>query len=459
MQLSLYNTLTRKKEIFQPLNSNLVKMYVCGPTVYDRPHIGNARSVVVYDILYRLLNKIFGQNKVCYVRNITDVDDKIIFRAKELNITIKELTDKTTTEFHSDMNYLFCLPPTIEPKATLHIDDMIMIIEKLLSTNHAYIMDHHVYFNISTSDDYTKLSKRNLSEMLEGVRVENSESKKHPHDFVLWKPAIATDDYIWNFDSPWGRGRPGWHIECSAMSYKYLGTDFDIHGGGADLIFPHHTNEIAQSRCAFPNSSFAQYWVHNGFLTCDGDKMSKSLGNFITVKDLIDKNIKGEVVRLFLLSSHYRKPLDYNNKALEDSTKMLDYWYRTIENTSIIHSSDLPDDFLLALFDDINTPLAIKIINDYAKLSFTALSVEEKNIEAAKVLACANFLGLMNQSAFQWFQAEIDTDYVSQLIQQRNKAKSDKQWILADQIRAHLLQQGIMLEDRADGTTVAIKAK
>jgi len=459
MQLSLYNTLTRKKEIFQPLNSNSVKIYVCGPTVYDRPHIGNARSVVVYDILYRLLNKIFGQNKVCYVRNITDVDDKIILRAKELNITIKELTDKTTVEFHSDMNYLFCLPPTIEPKATLHIDDMIMIIEKLLSTNHAYIVDQHVYFNISMSDDYTKLSNRNLNEMFEGVRIENSESKKHPHDFVLWKPAIATDDHIWNFDSPWGRGRPGWHIECSAMSYKYLGTDFDIHGGGADLIFPHHTNEIAQSKCAFPNSSFAQYWVHNGFLTCDGDKMSKSLGNFITVKDLIDKNIKGEVVRLFLLSSHYRKPLDYNNKALEDSTKMLDYWYRSIENTSIIYNSNLPDEFLSALLDDINTPLAIKIINDYAKLSFTALSVEEKNIEAAKVLACANFLGLMNQSAFQWFQSEIDRDYVNQLIQQRNKAKSDKQWILADQIRAQLLQQGIMLEDREGGTTVAIKAK
>ncbi|MCZ6919327.1 MAG: cysteine--tRNA ligase, partial [Rickettsia endosymbiont of Ixodes persulcatus] len=298
IQFHLYNTLTRTKELFSPQDQANVKMYVCGPTVYDNPHIGNSRSVAVYDLLYRILIKIFGSAAVKYVRNITDVDDKIIDRAELLGITINELTDKVTQEFHINMEYLGCKLPSIEPKATEHINIMIEIIERLIAKKHAYIADKHVYFNVLSAPNYTELSNQNLEEMFAGVRVGNSKTKKHPQDFVLWKPAKPNESANMNFESPWGLGRPGWHIECSAMSYKYLGENFDIHGGGADLIFPHHTNEIAQSRCAFPNSTYAKYWVHNGFLTVNGEKMSKSLGNFITVRDLMDKEISGEVIRL-----------------------------------------------------------------------------------------------------------------------------------------------------------------
>ncbi|MDD9334561.1 MAG: cysteine--tRNA ligase [Rickettsiaceae bacterium] len=455
MKLLLHNTLTHKKEVFVPLDSNLIKMYVCGPTVYDHPHIGNARSVVVYDILYRSLSKIFGQNHIKYVRNITDVDDKIINRAKELKITISDLTVRITEEFHANMQYLGCKTPNIEPKATMHIDDMIVIIQKLLDLNHAYIADNHVYFDISTAPNYTKLSNRNLDEMLEGVRIENNPSKKQPYDFVLWKPASKDEEILANFDSPWGRGRPGWHIECSAMSYKYLGENFDIHGGGADLIFPHHTNEIAQSTCAFPNSHFAKYWVHNGFLTCNGEKMSKSLNNFITVKDLIDQKIPGSVVRLLLLSSHYRKPLDYNNKALEDATKTMNYWYRAIENLDInkLNVQNIPEEFLSHLFDDMNTPLAIKIINDYAKLIFASNKEDDKYLYASYLLSCSNFIGLMTQPASKWFYCEINDEPILQHIEQRRQAKLQKNWLLADQIRQNLSKDGIILEDKLDGST------
>ncbi|WP_425361884.1 cysteine--tRNA ligase [Candidatus Tisiphia endosymbiont of Mystacides longicornis] len=460
MKLLLHNTLTRNKEVFVPLDNNLVKMYVCGPTVYDHPHIGNARSVVVYDILYRSLSKIFGKNHIKYVRNITDIDDKIINRARELKITIADLTAKITEEFHCNMQYLGCKTPNIEPKATMHIDDMVMIIQKLLDLNHAYMADNHVYFDISTSPDYTKLSNRNLNEMLEGVRIENNLSKKHPHDFVLWKPANKDEEILANFDSPWGRGRPGWHIECSAMSYKYLGENFDIHGGGADLIFPHHTNEIAQSTCAFPNSYFAKYWVHNGFLTCNGEKMSKSLNNFITVKDLIDKKIPGDVIRLLLMSSHYRKPLDYNDKALEDAKKTINYWYRAIENLDInkLDVQNVPEEFCSSLFDDLNTPLAIKIINDYAKLVFASTTEEDKYQYASYLLSCSNFIGIMTKPASVWFDYAINDQQgdqlIMQLIAQRQQAKLQKDWLLADQIRQDLLQDGIILEDKPDGSTI-----
>ncbi|MFY9589270.1 cysteine--tRNA ligase [Rickettsia endosymbiont of Halotydeus destructor] len=459
MKLYLYNTLTGNKEIFQPLDKDLIKMYVCGPTVYDYPHIGNARSVVVYDILYRLLKKNFSATKVKYVRNITDVDDKIITRAAELKITIGELTKKITAEFHQNMNYLGCEPPNLEPRATEHIDEMIEIIQKLLATNHAYIADNHVYFDVSTALNYTELSNRDLEEMTAGVRIENSKAKKHPHDFVLWKPAKLDEFLQANFESPWGLGRPGWHIECSAMSYKYLGENFDIHGGGSDLIFPHHTNEIAQSRCAFPGSLYAKYWVHNGFLTSNGEKMSKSLGNFITVKDLIDKKISGDVMRLFLLTAHYRKPLDYNEKAIEDAKKTIDYWYRATLNISITSISILPQDFMEALNDDMNTPLAIKIINDYAKLVFSASNEEEKRVNASSLLACANFIGLMITKPQEWFHAGIDEVYINQLIDQRLEAKKQKDWSLADQIRKQLLEEGVILEDKTDGTTIWRKNK
>lgn len=453
IQLRLYNTLSRTKEVFNPQDQDNVKMYVCGPTVYYNPHIGNSRSGVVYDLLYRIVIKIFGEKAVKYVRNITDVDDKIIDRAALLGVTIDELTDKVTKEFHKNMAYLGCMLPSIEPKATKHIDVMIAIIERLIAKDHAYIADNHVYFDVLSAPNYTELSNRNLEEMFEGVHVENSKTKKNPQDFVLWKPAKQNESANMNFESPWGLGRPGWHIECSAMSYKYLGENFDIHGGGADLIFPHHTNEIAQSRCAFPSSTYAKYWVHNGFLTVNGEKMSKSLGNFITVRDLMDKQIQGEVVRLFLLSSHYRRPLDYNDKAIEDAKKTLDYWYRAIENINV-QKIDLPHDFMQSLLDDMNTPLAVKIINDYAKGVFISKTEEERQLNASAIITCANFIGLMNKSPHEWFNSGVDELYINELVNKRLEAKKQKNWLLADQIRNQLLEEKIILEDQPDGTTI-----
>ncbi|HJD53827.1 MAG TPA: cysteine--tRNA ligase [Rickettsia endosymbiont of Proechinophthirus fluctus] len=453
IQFRLYNTLSRTKEVFNPQDQANVKMYVCGPTVYYNPHIGNSRSGVVYDLLYRIVIKIFGEKAVKYVRNITDVDDKIIDRAALLGVTIDELTDKVTKEFHKNMAYLGCMLPSIEPKATKHIDVMITIIERLIAKDHAYIADNHVYFNVLSAPNYTELSNRNLEEMFEGVHVENSKTKKNPQDFVLWKPAKQNESANMNFESPWGLGRPGWHIECSAMSYKYLGENFDIHGGGADLIFPHHTNEIAQSRCAFPSSTYAKYWVHNGFLTVNGEKMSKSLGNFITVRDLMDKQIQGEVVRLFLLSSHYRRPLDYNDKAIEDAKKTLDYWYRAIENINV-QKIDLPHDFMQSLLDDMNTPLAVKIINDYAKGVFISKTKEERQLNASAIITCANFIGLMNKTPHEWFNSGVDELYINELVNKRLEAKKQKNWLLADQIRNQLLEEKIILEDQPDGTTI-----
>ncbi|MFV9889709.1 cysteine--tRNA ligase [Rickettsia conorii] len=453
IQFHLYNTLSRTKEVFNPQDQANVKMYVCGPTVYDNPHIGNSRSGVVYDLLYRIVIKIFGEKTVKYVRNITDVDDKIIDRAELLGVTIDELTDKVTKEFHKNMAYLGCMLPSIEPKATKHIDVMIAIIERLIAKDHAYIADNHVYFDVLSAPNYTELSNLNLEEMFEGVHVENSKTKKNPQDFVLWKPAKQNESANMNFESPWGLGRPGWHIECSAMSYKYLGENFDIHGGGADLIFPHHTNEIVQSRCAFPSSTYAKYWVHNGFLTVNGEKMSKSLGNFITVRDLMDKQIQGEVVRLFLLSSHYRRPLDYNDKAIEDAKKTLDYWYRAIENINV-QKIDLPHDFMQSLLDDMNTPLAIKIINDYAKGVFISKTEEERQLNASAIITCANFIGLMNKTPHEWFNSGVDELYINELVNKRLEAKKQKNWLLADQIRNQLLEEKIILEDQPDGTTI-----
>lgn len=456
MNLYLYNTLAHKKELFKPLDVSLIKMYVCGPTVYDNPHIGNARSVVTYDVLYRVLSKIFGKAKVKYVRNITDVDDKIINKSLELGITIQELTDKITNEFHQNMNYLGCISPTIEPKATEHIPQMIEIIEKLIIKKHAYVVDHHVYFDILSSPFYTELSNQDLDAMLQGVRIENNLSKKHPGDFVLWKPAKDGESLLENFESPWGIGRPGWHIECSAMSYKYLGENFDIHGGGSDLIFPHHTNEIAQSRCAFPGSIYAKYWVHNGFLTVNGEKMSKSLGNFITVRDIMHKQIPGDVMRLLLLGTHYRKPLDYNDKAIVDAKKTLDYWYRAINNIELINTIEISHDFMKSLLDDLNTPLAIKIINDYAQQVFSSNNnnEEERQLKASHVLACANFLGLMTITPKRWFHGEVNEMHISTLINERAKAKAQKNWVIADQIRQQLEDLDIILEDSPDGQTI-----
>ncbi len=459
MKLSLFNTVTRKREDFNPLDINLIKMYVCGPTVYDHPHIGNARSAVVYDILYRVLMQIYGQNKVLYVRNITDIDDKIIDRAMQLNIPISELTEKTIIDYNNDMQYLGCLKPTKEPKATQYIPQMISIIQKLLDLGVAYEAQKYIYFDVSKAKNYTLLSSRTIEELQESGRIETDKNKKNINDFVLWKPAKQNDDASTKFSSPFGIGRPGWHIECSAMSYEFLGPTFDIHGGGIDLIFPHHTNEIAQSCSAFPGSSYAKYWVHNGFLTVDHEKMSKSLGNFITVKNLIDKQIKGDVIRLLLLNTHYRKPLDYNKKALEDAEKILNYWYRAIEALDVKDitlyddNNNISQVFLGSLFDDLNTPMAIKLINDFAKESHGAKTHEIKITAAKKMLYCAKFLGLMRVNKENWFKINIDQKHVENLINQRSDAKKQKNWSLADQIRDNLIALDVSIEDKADGTT------
>jgi len=449
MKLTLFNSLTRRKEIFVPLSDDFVNMYVCGPTVYDRPHVGNARSVVCYDLLYRVLRCIYGEKHVQYVRNITDIDDKIIDRAKDRGVKIRDLTIETTQMFHSDMDYLKCLRPNHEPRATEHIKGIINIIQLLLDKGIAYKSSDHVYFSVTEYQDYAKLSNQSLNDLLNSVRIDQSNGKKHHADFVLWKPAKETEDEFNTFDSPFGRGRPGWHIECSAMSNHFFGENFDIHGGGIDLVFPHHTNEIAQSCCAFPGSDYAKIWVHNGFLTINKEKMSKSLGNFLTVKDLVDQKIPGEVIRLFLISAHYRKPLDYNEKAVQDSYSMLNYWYRAMDDQSSL--VELPQEFLQALFDDLNTHKAITIINSYAKKVY----LKEREQESRDVLySCAQFLGLLNSSTEKWFSQNINIDLVNGLIKERSEAKNNKDWAKADAIRSKLSDQGISIEDTPDGSTI-----
>jgi cysteinyl-tRNA synthetase len=456
MKLSLFNTLTRKIEVFSPLDNNLVKMYVCGPTVYDHPHIGNARSAVVYDILYRILKFIYGEDKVIYVRNITDVDDKIMARALERKIPISKLTKETTEYFHKDMAYLGCLAPSIEPKATEHIAEMISIIQKLIKLGFAYETGGNVYFEVTKAQKYTELSGRSFSEMLEGVRNPNSEDKTNPGDFVLWKAADSRDDESAKFDSPFGVGRPGWHIECSAMSHKYLGETFDIHGGGADLIFPHHTNEIAQSTSAFPGSEFAKYWVHNGFLTVNHEKMSKSLGNFVTVNDWATSGMKEDTARLLLLGAHYRKPLDYNEKATIDAEKTISYWYRALEGlpeNELSGNASLPDEFINCLLDDMNTHMAITLINEYAKEAHLAKGTGEQTTKGNLMYSCAKFLGLMRLPAKEWFGNTDDNETIKGLLEKRQVAKQNKNWEAADSIRKELEAMGIKVEDRPDGTS------
>lgn len=454
MNMKLYNTLTNKLEEIVPIEEGKVKMYVCGPTVYDRPHIGNARSVVVYDMLYRILMHLYGKENVTYARNITDVDDKINVRAKELKVTIQELTSKTYDLFKSDMDYLGALSPSYEPKATEHIASIIEIVQKLIENGNAYVSGDHVYFDVTSDPNYGELSGRSLDDMMAGARIEVAEDKKHPGDFVLWKPASPKDDSSSVFESPWGAGRPGWHIECSAMSKSFLGTDFDIHGGGADLIFPHHTNEIAQSTCAFKGSKYAKYWVHNGFLTVNGDKMSKSLGNFLTLGDFIDKDIKGEVMRYLLLSTHYRKPLDYNEKALYDAKDTMEYLYRSISNIDMT-DADVPEEFLNHLKDDLNISEAFAYLRELAKEINKSDNAQEKQKLASKLRACGNLLGFLADDPKEFLSGnkEVDEKYILEMISKRKQAKMEKNWALADQIRSQLESIGIELEDHPDGST------
>ncbi|MDE3016244.1 MAG: cysteine--tRNA ligase [Pseudomonadota bacterium] len=461
MTLHLYNTLTRRKEEFKPIDKNNIRMYVCGPTVYDRPHLGNARSVVVYDVLYRLLIHLYGPEHVTYVRNVTDVDDKINAAAKANGEPISALTARVEGWFHEDMAALNCLPPTKEPHATQHIRQMIAMIEKLIAGGHAYESAGHVLFSVGSYREYGALSGRKLEDLIAGARVEVESYKKNPGDFVLWKPADSGDDPSSVFDSPWGRGRPGWHIECSAMSSEYLGENFDIHGGGADLMFPHHENEIAQSHCAAPKSQFANHWVHNGFLTVNGEKMSKSLGNFITVHDLLEKGVKGEVIRLALLSSKYNEPIDWNEKLVRDAKKQLDYFYGALAKTNItsneseaLTEEDKSSSWFRSLLDDLNTPSALSFMHTMASEIYKNADNQIFEQQYGKVLwRRGKIFGLLEQTPEQWFKGAGNDQLIEELINKRLVAKKAKNFAEADRIRKELADYGIILEDRPDGTT------
>ena len=444
--LNLSNTLSNKKEKFVPINNNKVGMYVCGPTVYDFPHIGNARPLVVFDVLFRLLKKIYGKNKITYVRNITDIDDKIIESSKKNNKSIEELTETITTSFHKDCKYLNCLEPSFEPKATQHIKEMITMVTNLINNKHAYENEKHVYFSVSSFEEYGKLSNKNQKELIAGSRVEISKYKKDPLDFILWKPSEDNDP---GWDSPWGRGRPGWHLECSVMSEKFLGKKFDIHGGGLDLVFPHHENEIAQSRCANKTSNFANYWLHNGFITFDKEKMSKSMGNIVAINKLRE-NINGQVVRLALLSSHYKQPLDWNEKLIRESQNTLDKWYGQFEKTD---SEELQDEVLSPLLEDLNTPEYISKLH----LLYDESSKGNKSSKV-KFLSACKLIGLLEEDKQTWenfkkSKAKIDENFINQKIMDRNNARKEGNYKLADTIRKELETNGVVIKDKKDKTT------
>ena len=443
----LSNSLGNKKEKFVPINKNKIGIYVCGPTVYDDPHIGNARPLVVFDILYRVLKCKFGEKTITYVRNITDIDDKIIQSSNEKKISTQELTKKITKNFHEDCVYLGCQKPTFEPKATENISLMIEMINKLIQNGYAYLNNLHIYFEVKKFKDYGKLSNKNLDELIAGSRVEVSENKKNPEDFVLWKPSKDNEPF---WESPWGKGRPGWHLECSVMSKKYLGDKFDIHGGGRDLIFPHHENEIAQSRCANDTKVFANYWIHNGFITMSNEKMAKSQGNILKTMDL-KKKINGQVLRLALMSAHYKQPLDWNDKLLEDSKSTIDKWYQMF--VFIKNKIKIPETMLLPLYDDLNTP---GYIGNLHKLFDKANSGNSKDKEIF-VSAC-NFVGLLNETREQWLEfkktrSSISENEILSKIELRNNARGSKDYELADKIRKELFDKGVLIEDK-NGKTI-----
>ncbi|WP_440656770.1 cysteine--tRNA ligase [Candidatus Pelagibacter sp. HIMB1509] len=445
----LTNNLTNKKEKFVPIDEQNIRMYVCGPTVYDDPHIGNARPIVVFDILYKIFKKKYL--KVTYVRNITDVDDKIIKSSKENNISISELTNKVTKSFGEDCNYLNCETPTHQPKATENIDLMIEMVSELIKKGFAYENNNHVYFEVKKFNDYGQLSNKKLEDLIAGSRIEISENKKNSEDFVLWKPS-ASDEPSW--DSPWGKGRPGWHLECSAMSKKFLGDEFDVHGGGIDLIFPHHENEIAQSRCANDTKVFANFWLHNAFITMSNEKMAKSQGNILKIKDFRNK-ISGQVLRLALMSAHYKQPLDWNDKLLEDCQNTINKWYNVYVDSK--NNADISDEILQPLYDDLNTPGYIANLH---KLYEKALKGND-NDKAVFVSAC-QFVGLLNQNKDEWLsfkmsKASISEKEILQKIDERNKARENKNYEEADKIRNELLDKGVLIEDKDGKTTWKFK--
>jgi cysteinyl-tRNA synthetase len=505
--IQLHNTLTKKKEAFQPLDPENVRVYVCGPTVYDLAHIGNARPVVVFDVLFRLLRHVYGAEHVTYARNITDVDDKIIKAAGENGEPIDALTARTTQAFHDDAAALGALEPSIEPRATGHIPEMIALIESLIERGNAYSADGHVLFDVPSDPNYGCLSHRNRDEMIAGARVEVAPYKQDPADFVLWKPSSPEQP---GWDSPWGRGRPGWHIECSAMSAKHLGETFDIHGGGQDLIFPHHENEIAQSSCG-TDGGFARLWMHNGYVIVGGEKMSKSLGNFLTVRQILEEKDwpgrsvqRGEIIRLSLLSAHYRQPLDITRERLGVSKTLLDRWYRALEACGEVEPSppDMAEPgverFLVALKDDLNTPQAIAEINNQADLVFQSAELPgdvkadmDFGVFKGNLRFMGSLVGLLEKDPEFWFKGqkidgaihpsesrfgpgqvdkigtaqETDTalpitpirgpsdDEIEAMIAARTAARQSKDFAEADRIRDELAAQGVLLEDGAEGTT------
>ena len=439
----LTNNLTNKKEKFVPIDKNNVGMYVCGPTVYDDPHIGNARPLVVFDILFKILKSKFSS--VSYVRNITDVDDKIIKSSNEKNISIKDLTTKITKSFQEDCNYLNCENPSQEPKATEHIDLMIEMISQLIKKGFAYENNKHVYFEVKKFNDYGKLSNKKIEDLVAGARVEVSDNKKNSEDFVLWKPSLENEP---SWDSPWGKGRPGWHLECSAMSKKFLGNEFDIHGGGIDLLFPHHENEIAQSRCANNTKVFANYWLHNAFITMSNEKMAKSQGNILKIKDFKNK-VSGQVLRLALISAHYKQPLDWNDKLIEDCQSTINKWY----NVYLPSKKDLNEEILQPLYDDINTPGYIANLHKLYEKAIKG-NDEDKQIFNS---AC-NFIGLLDETKEDWLnykkiKVNISEEEILNKIELRNKARNNKDYKEADNIRDYLLDKGVLIEDK-DGKTI-----
>ncbi|TPE53586.1 cysteine--tRNA ligase [Amaricoccus solimangrovi] len=439
-EITLYNTRTRKKEPLVPIDRENVRMYVCGPTVYDRAHIGNARPVVVFDTLFRLLRHTYGADHVTYVRNFTDVDDKINKRAAETLLpgeteleAIRRITDETIGWYHADMDALGTLRPTQEPRATEFIGAMIAMIETLIAKGHAYAAEGHVLFAVASYPEYGAFAKRSLDEMRAGARVEVAPYKRDPMDFVLWKPSTP-DQPGW--DSPWGRGRPGWHIECSAMSYELLGPSFDIHGGGIDLVFPHHENEIAQSCCAHPEGRFANIWMHNGFVNVEGEKMSKSLGNFFTVRDLLDKGVPGEVIRFVLLSTHYRQPMDFTEAKIEEATNTLRKW---AAYTDGIDTAGQPcERFIAALADDLNTPKAISVLHEIARQ------------DPQRLFDAGRFLGFEmcnpNPDIPQTFSTEASR-LLDRLLELRERMRGEKKYAEADQLRNELMEAGWMVVD------------
>ena len=454
MTIHLYNTLTREKQVFEPQQAGHVTMYVCGPTVYNYAHIGNARPAVIFDLLHRVLQLHFGE--VEYARNITDVDDKINEAAARLGVPIDEISARYTKAYHADMAALGVRLPTIEPRATAHIDAMIRMIQRLVDAGHAYEAEGHVLFDIESYGRYGALSRRDVREMVAGSRVEIAPFKKNPADFVLWKPSVDPQP---GWESPWGWGRPGWHLECSVMAESHLGETIDIHGGGQDLIFPHHENEIAQSVCAHGGKPFARFWMHNGFVTVDKRKMSKSLGNTLVVHELL-KHYSGEVLRYLLLSAHYRQPLDWSEQELERARRTLDRLYGVLRTANDqfgpFAAADAPGEaFLDALRDDLNTPVAIAEFNRVARDLAKADDREEARRIAAELLADAELIGLLQSPPDAWFGADADdpeTTAIEALIEERNEARASRDFAKADAIRDKLTAMGIVLEDAGGAT-------